>query len=252
MSFVERLVVDEESRGTILYDEHIVRYEFAQQFVPGKTVLDIACGSGYGAAALLQAGAKKVIGIDADQEAIKEAQQQFQAADLEFMVGDATALPLADNSVEVITSFETIEHIPNYEGYVSELVRVLTGEGVALISTPNRDVFGQKNPFHVKEFTKEEFVTTLKKYFQTVEILEQRNGLASIITTEDQQGKLLVQQAHSQPLYFIALCSKQMLPVVRQGAVSVNVMALHRWESNPGWRMVNTIYSWLQKIKLVR
>lgn len=253
MSFVERLVVDEASRGTILYDEHIVRYEFAQQFVPGKTVLDIACGSGYGAVALLQAGATKVIGVDADQEVITEARKQFSKTGLEFLLGDATAVPLEDSSIDVITSFETIEHIPNYEGYLRELVRVLTGEGVALISTPNRDVFGQKNPFHVKEFTKAEFVTTLKKYFQNVEVLEQKNGLASVITTEDQTGQLLVQDTtKSQPLYFIAVCAKQALPTVKQGVASINVTALRRWEANPGWRIVNSLYGWLQKIKLVK
>lgn len=252
MSFVERLSVDQASEATLLYSEHIVRYELAKQIVADKTVLDIACGSGYGAEVLLQGGAKKVIAIDIDSDVIAKAKQQYSNDNILFEVGEATHLSLEDNSIDVITSFETIEHINDYETYLKELARVLTGEGVAIISTPNRDVFGQKNPFHVKEFTKEEFTAALKTHFAHVWLVEQKNGLASMITTESQESIFTISNVPTQPLYFIAFCSHKSLSHQITNVGHINAPALERWESNPGWRLVNWIYSLGQKIGLLK
>lgn len=252
MSFIERLVVNEASRDTVLYDEHLVRYELAKQFVVDKVVLDLACGSGYGTEALLQAGAKKVIGIDIDAEVITEAQKNYPDPRLSFLVGEADNVPLENNSVDIITSFETIEHINNYEKYVEELARVLTGKGVALISTPNRDVFSQKNPFHIKEFTRFEFLAVLKKYFSTVKILEQKNGLGSIIIGTEMSGTIISHEKNSEALYFIAICSQEFLPDRVTSVVSLNEPALKKWQNNPGWRLVNKIYRLGQKLKFFK
>lgn len=53
-NYTERMVPD-EAHARIFW-EHIARYRFAKDFVSGKRVLDIACGEGYGAAALVKAG----------------------------------------------------------------------------------------------------------------------------------------------------------------------------------------------------
>jgi 2-polyprenyl-3-methyl-5-hydroxy-6-metoxy-1,4-benzoquinol methylase len=60
--YTERMVPEEAHART--FWEHIGRYRFARDFVRGRRVLDIACGEGYGAAALARAGAASVIGID--------------------------------------------------------------------------------------------------------------------------------------------------------------------------------------------
>lgn len=252
MSFVERLSVDEESQATLLYSEHIVRYELAKQVVAGKTVLDIACGSGYGAQVLLQGGAQKVIGIDIDPTIIIKARKQYPDERITFEVGEATNLSLLEKSIDIITSFETIEHINDYETYLQELARVLTGEGVAIISTPNRDVFGQKNPFHVKEFTKEEFTAALKKYFSHVWLVEQKNGLGSVICSENKNSAFTTFSTTSQPLYFIAFCSSKPFSSEITSVAHINVPALERWERNPGWRLVNWVYALGQKVGLLK
>ena len=64
--FTERMV-PEEAHPRIFW-EHIERYRFAREFVAGKRVLDVACGEGYGAAALSRAGAVSVIGVDISAE----------------------------------------------------------------------------------------------------------------------------------------------------------------------------------------
>ncbi len=253
MSYVERLVVNDTSKSTILYDEHIVRYQFIAPFVSDKTVLDIASGSGYGVAMLAAAGAKHVIGIDVDERAVNEAHTSFATPTVEFRVGDATKLELANESAEIITSFETIEHLSDVEAYLAELKRVVSADGLVFISTPNRKVSEEKNPFHVKEYSREEFENVLRKYFQVVRIFEQKNSFSSVITTgaADSQATVFINDNDSEPLYFFAVCAQRDISEHFINTGSMNVRALKRWEQNPGWKLVNSVYRLLQKIKIV-
>ncbi len=249
MSYIERLVVNDESKTTILYDEHMVRYRFIAPLVKNKKVLDIACGSGYGAALLHKAGAESVLGIDLDEAVIAEARKQYPG--IEFKAGDAGKLDLANESIDVITSFETIEHLPAIEQYLSELKRVIKETGLVSISTPNKKVFGQKNPFHIKEFTKEEFEAVLRNHFPVVRIFEQKNALSSFILKDTEKGNILINDDKSEALYFIAVCSKKEIELDLSSVISTNISALKNWENNPGWKLVNAIYKVLQKLKIV-
>ena len=253
MSYAERLVIDAETQSTVLYDEHMVRYSFVAPLAQGKRVLDIACGSGYGSA-FLALNAQSVVGIDLDPEAVAMAQKAYAHEKIHFQVGDATALQLADNSIDFVTSFETIEHLPNIKAYLQELVRVSTKEALVCISTPNKVVFGQKNPFHLKEFTREEFEAVLREHFSVVRIFEQKNGLSSFISSGkgNNNGTISVVDSGGAPRYFIAICSQTDFSLNLDAVSSVNVVALERWEHNPGWRLVNGVYAFLQKLKLVK
>jgi len=162
----ERLGRDPTSE---LWGEHRSRYRFAAQFVAGKRVLDVACGAGFGLEMLRDAGAC-AIGMDLDFDPLRGGTSQVQA--------DAARLPLSDASMDVIASFETIEHVPNARALVEELRRVLRPGGVLVLSTPNRD-FGPSerhtnNPFHVQEFTAPELHALLCESFDQVKLHGQR------------------------------------------------------------------------------
>ena len=76
-----------EMRGRIAY-EHIQRYLFAANFVADKTVLDVACGEGYGSG-LLSSRAARVVGLDIDRPAIAAATERYRREGQdEFEVGD--------------------------------------------------------------------------------------------------------------------------------------------------------------------
>ncbi|MDQ4071218.1 MAG: class I SAM-dependent methyltransferase [Actinomycetota bacterium] len=157
--------------------EHRSRYHFAVDFCRGKPVLDVACGTGYGAAVLLDAGAAGVMGVDMSLEALAQACAMGRER-WGVCQADATVLPLADGAVPVVTSFETIEHLQEPERFVGELRRVLAPDGVLLLSTPNalytKPVNGKPaNPFHVKEFTPAELSSLLAQHFGAVELLGQ-------------------------------------------------------------------------------
>jgi ubiquinone/menaquinone biosynthesis C-methylase UbiE len=175
--YTERMIpVDAHAR---VFWEHIARYRFAKEFVRGKRVLDLACGEGYGAAALKKAGAVSVTGIDNSKEICEHARRKYG---LDARLGDAHTIPLEDRSMDVVVSFETIEHVTDPETFLKECARVLALPGMAIISTPNRPVYssnGRQNPFHCREFNETEFADLLLTRFRSVKLYTQFPKFAS-------------------------------------------------------------------------
>jgi SAM-dependent methyltransferase len=145
----------------------------------GVTVLDVACGSGFGLDMLHDAGAR-AIGVDYDGNALSEVRRTQPAARL--LCGDGARLPLRDASIDLVVSFETIEHVPDAAALVREIRRVLKPGGRLVLSTPNR-AFGPPerhtdNPFHIREFTADELRCLLRASFEQVQLYGQRPSAA--------------------------------------------------------------------------
>lgn len=158
--------------------EHHSRYHFAAQFVRSKRVADIACGTGIGLAILSDAGAREILAIDRDARAVSLAASR-PVSGVVRCVADGAALPVRSSSVDVITSFETLEHVPSPRAFLSELARVLRQEGTLLLSTPNalytKPVGGRpKNPYHLYEYRPDELERLLARHFETVTLVGQR------------------------------------------------------------------------------
>lgn len=171
----ERYIPGYFRKEDFISQTHYKRYEFALDFVIGKKVLDIACGEGYGSF-LLAEKAGEVMGIDIDQNIIANASKKYQRKNLNFMISNATSIPLKDSCVDVIVSFETIEHIKSksQKKFLSETVRLLSQNGVLIISTPDKDIYGEGyNQFHEREMNNKEFMKLLKNYFFDVQLFGQ-------------------------------------------------------------------------------
>jgi SAM-dependent methyltransferase len=158
--------------------EHGSRYRFAARSVSGRRVLDVACGTGFGAAILLSGGAKSVVGVDLDWDALRQA-QSFRSPKYSLCMADAIRLPFVNAAFEVVVSFETLEHIENDEIFVAELRRVLGDRGLLILSTPNalvtRPVDGKpRNPYHIHEYSPDELRALLRRHFTNVELRGQR------------------------------------------------------------------------------
>ena len=167
----ERIVPGKTTEA--LFREHEERYVFAGQYVAGKDVLDVACGAGVGTSYLRQAGARSARGLDIDRAAVAYARARYP--DCEFAECDATSLCLADESVDVVVSFETLEHLREQERFLKECRRVLRPGGIFLCSTPNRSVYRWQgaNPFHTHELTADEFRCVVSSYFCSVRLFSQ-------------------------------------------------------------------------------
>jgi ubiquinone/menaquinone biosynthesis C-methylase UbiE len=165
-------MVPELSAGMTFW-EHVHRYAFACRFVAGKRVLDIACGEGYGSAALQKAGAAQVIGVDVSDSACFHARSKYG---VDARVGSAEQIPLPANCVDVVVSFETIEHVRNPDRFLDECLRVLAPRGDLIVSTPNKGIYGlggPANPHHCSEMTEKEFSTALCARFRSVKFYTQ-------------------------------------------------------------------------------
>ena len=159
-------------------EDHEARYAFACQFVKGKTVLDLACGVGYGAAALARSGASAVDGVDISKKLIDYARSTYLSDNIEFFAGDICEFDRG-KKYDVIACFETIEHVSDYVAAVKNLYRLLNDGGLLLISSPNRRVTSPRikslngrptnNPFHVQEFTVKELASVLQEQHFLVE-----------------------------------------------------------------------------------
>lgn len=168
--------------------EHTHRYLLACELARGKTVLDIACGEGYGSRMLADV-AKSVSGVDISGETIERAAKKYPHPTLAFIQGSVTAIPLPDASIDLVTSFETIEHLAEQESMLREIRRVLRPDGVLIISSPDKrqysDLTGYNNEYHVKELYRDEFVDLLKRHFNHMRMLGQRVVFGSVMGAED-------------------------------------------------------------------
>lgn len=205
--------------------EHLHRYAIALDLVQNKKVLDIACGEGYGAN-LLSGKATHVTGIDKDDTVIKQASIRYKKDNLHFITGNAEDINLPAGEYDIVTSFETIEHVADQFKMIAELKRMLKGGGLLIISTPNKKMYsdetGRHNPHHVNELYEEEFTGLLKQHFRNIEILKQQTTLASLVTAGVPTNITMYSGDYNkidtmtgpEALYFIALASDAEIPMV--------------------------------------
>lgn len=177
----ERVVPEVYHINPLLYYWHISRYRFARQFVGRNSdVLDVACGTGYGAYELATT-AKSVTGVDIDAETIAFAKQHFGTPRTTFIRANGSEIAaVLKGPFDTCVSFETIEHLTAEEqkGFLAGVRSLLSPDGSLVISTPNTELYDPdqagSNPFHKHELTVQAFVALLGEFFEEVYLYGQR------------------------------------------------------------------------------
>lgn len=217
-----------------IWYEHVHRYVFARELVEGKTVLDAACGEGYGSHTLASK-AKQVTGVDLSETAIAHAVRRYSSSNLGFQQADCCDLPFADGQFDCIVSFETLEHLENQRQMLREFRRVLAPGGFLLISSPDKAVYSDQlqnhNIFHLRELYRQELEALLLAEFPRIRLFGHKLAFHSMIwplpsvSTQaiepphpaqtyglhQQQGEtsLELSRPSANPVYFIALCAAE-------------------------------------------
>ena len=218
----ERLLTEEFNDNTI---EHLHRYAFALPFCKGKDVLDIASGEGYGSN-LIAGVAESVLGVDISKEAVSRARTKYRRTNLKFIEGSVSNVPVDSSAVDVVVSFETIEHHSQHAEMMAEIKRVLRAHGMLIISSPDKlnysEIPNSRNPFHVQELYREELYSLVKEYFVNVSMLSQRLVYGSLIAPEqDSRGftefwgnydEVCASESLQRPVYNVCLASDSDLP----------------------------------------
>jgi SAM-dependent methyltransferase len=176
------------------YANHIMRYQFAVQElkkINAATILDAACGVGYGAAFIArEIPVKKVIAVDRSKEALDIANKNFKTNNLEFLTDDCHTLQTAAGHApyDAVVSFETFEHLPKPADFLAACYSNLKIGGSIIISTPNKSVSSPQElnwEYHEKEYTATELFESLSAAgFKNISLYGQQFNMKGIIKNE--------------------------------------------------------------------
>ena len=153
-----------------------------------------------------------------------------------------TELPLADGSVDLVVSFETIEHLPAQREMLAEFRRVLAPDGVLVVSSPNRPVYNEagsvENHFHVKELDRAELKALLDPAFPQQAWYAQRVIAQSALWAEGAQDRasqfltlpgneVTVAREPAPPMYYVVVCAAAGVPL----PACSRSFAVRRWRT---------------------
>ncbi len=158
---------------------HLLRYEWAcsvlRDLRPVGSVLDIACGAGYGSYLMAKRLPEtRVVGVDYDPAAVRRALREYALPNLEYRVGDCTRLDetVGGDPFDCVVSFDTIEHVAHREVMMEGLVNHLRPGGRLLLSTPCGRAQNLLHPrwgHHRLEYSAASLYDFLRRYFRTVQ-----------------------------------------------------------------------------------
>ena len=157
------------------YDE---MYALIRPVVKGKTVLELATGTGLIAKNIVNAAAH-IVASDTSAEMIREAKRRNHSAKLYFSVQDMFCLPYADESFDVVIVSNALHIVPQPEKALAEIHRVLRDDGVLIAPTfthAENSFFGNSKAFFLKlagfplhsRWTSEEYLCFLQQNGWTV------------------------------------------------------------------------------------
>lgn len=153
-------------------------YGLIRPVVKGKTVLELATGTGLIAKNIVNAAAH-IEASDTSAEMIREAKRRNHSAKLHFSVQDMFCLPYADESFEVVIVSNALHIVPQPEKALAEIHRVLRDDGVLIAPTfthAENSFFGNSKAFFLKlagfplhsRWTSEEYLCFLQQNGWTV------------------------------------------------------------------------------------
>ena len=153
-------------------------YGLIRPVVKGKTVLELAAGTGLIAKNIVNAAAH-IEAADASVEMIAEAKRNNQSAKLHFSVQDMFCLPYADKSFDVVIVSNALHIVPQPEKALAEIHRILRDDGVLIAPTfthAENSFFGSSKAFFLKlagfplhsRWTSEEYLCFLQQNGWTV------------------------------------------------------------------------------------
>jgi SAM-dependent methyltransferase len=152
------------------YRRHLIVYEWIAAQVAGGTVIDMACGEGYGSEVLARSAAE-VVGVDANPEAHEHAAARYSRPGLRF---ERALVDSYEQPADAVVFLQTIEHLEDPGAVLDHFRSLLKPGGVVFVSTPNVLTLAPKgaprsdNPWHVHEYRRDEFERLCREHFAQV------------------------------------------------------------------------------------
>lgn len=168
----ESLDIEQNAYDAENIERHESRYYFAaKHLTPEMSVLDCACGSGYGSD-ILKDYCHDVTGVDIDQSAVDFANSKYKSDKLKYVCGDIRVISDTLHKVDTVVCLETLEHVPDPRILLDGFMKVLKDDGQFVVSTPVREVSRENplNSYHVLEYTSADLRRVLNHYFYQVDV----------------------------------------------------------------------------------
>ncbi len=148
-----------------IHQRLLFAYEEAAKLISGS-VLDVGCGEGRGLEMLLEK-CSDYTAFDKNELVLDRLRKKYP----QFSFNNANVPPfpgIEDNSRDFVVTFQVIEHIEDDELFVDEIFRVLKPGGKAIFSTPNIKMSLTRNPWHAREYNKEQMYAILDRGFKNI------------------------------------------------------------------------------------
>jgi SAM-dependent methyltransferase len=210
------------------FQRHVAAYKLCAPLLPDGLVLDLGCGTGH---SYRELAPRVSIGVDVEPSVLAGQQRETRVADMR-------SLPFADGHFSSVLSVQSLEHVPDPESVLAEVVRVLQTGGRAVFVTPNRLTFGRPDevidPYHYVEYDPAELRDVCAPAFGRVEVLglhgsprylsiveAERRELARLLALDPLRLRRLVPRRLRQRLYDRRLRRERLTP--RPGALEIDV-----------------------------
>jgi SAM-dependent methyltransferase len=210
------------------FQRHRAEYRLCAGLLGEGRVLDLGCGTGHSWTELLP---RETVGVDVEPAALAGQQRETRPADMR-------SLPFPAASFASVVSIQSIEHVPDPERVLAEVVRVLAPGGQAIFVTPNRLTFGRPDeiidPYHYIEYDSAQLAALCSPHFASVEILglqvsdryrqvhdDERRELDRLLARDPLRLRRLLPRRLRQHLYDQRLSGDRVKP--RPGALAITV-----------------------------
>lgn len=214
------------------FQRHVAAYRLAAPLLPSGRVLDLGCGNGH---SYRELAPRISVGVDVEPSVLVGQRRETHVADMR-------KLPFPEAAFASVIAVHSVEHVPDPEVVLGEVVRVLEPGGRAVFVTPNRLTFGAPteiiDPYHYVEYDSDELRLTCARFFDTVELLglygsarylriveEERRRLRLLLAMDPLRLRRLVPRRARQRLYDWRLRRDRIHP--REGALQINPDDFH-------------------------
>lgn len=157
-------VVTSEGGFNPTWQRHVAAYRDCAGFLPQGTIADIGCGIGHSYRLLAP---RTTVGVDLDPAALEDQDRQT-------VVADMRELPFPRAQFDGAISVHSIEHVPDPERALAEMVRVVRPGGVVTLVTPNRLTFARPeeiiDPYHYVEYDPHQLRSLCARFFEEFEL----------------------------------------------------------------------------------